>query len=186
MQFDSHGNLNGGIIKSNINDLKVNLVDSFNTSKTRERNFNSLLELIELLRSNNLLNGVTSIWIDGSFCTKKMDPRDIDLIILLKPYNECARTIEQNNEAIREFFIDKYLDIYIAYDSKCLADSNYVKQIMPDLKTDNPTYNEDDIEKILYENNQKIDHQMKYWMGQFGFDRKQRSKGLISLEGGSL
>ncbi|EGQ4428973.1 hypothetical protein EGV58_10190, partial [Staphylococcus pseudintermedius] len=88
MHFDSHGNLVGGIIQSNINVLKDELVDTFDTSNTRERNFKSLLELIELLKVNNLSNGIASLWIDGSFCTKKINPNDIDLVILLKPYNK--------------------------------------------------------------------------------------------------
>ncbi|WP_245392930.1 DUF6932 family protein [Staphylococcus coagulans] len=67
MHFDSHGNLVGGIIQSNINDLRANFVEAFDTSNTRERNFKSLLELIELMKGDNLSNGIASLWIDGSF-----------------------------------------------------------------------------------------------------------------------
>ncbi|ADV05394.1 hypothetical protein JL916_12335 [Staphylococcus pseudintermedius] len=186
MHFDSHGNLVGGIIQSNINVLKDELVDTFDTSNTRERNFKSLLELIELLKVNNLSNGIASLWIDGSFCTKKINPNDIDLVILLKPYNKSARTIDYNANKIRNLFLEKYLDIYIAYDSKYLHDDDYIKQVMTELKAEDSTFNKEEFLKALLQNRSDIDYQMKYWMGQFGFDRNRRSKGLISIEGESL
>lgn len=51
---------------------------------------------------------------------------------------------------------------------------------------DNSEYNEEEIKEKVVNSCDQIDYQMKYWMGQFGFDRNQRSKGLISIEGGSL
>lgn len=184
--FDDYGNLSGGIKQSNINDMRINLVDHFSTSKTRERNFNGFLELIKFLKSHNLQSGVSSIWIDGSFCTNKINPKDLDLIILLKPYNINARTIQDNSEYIRKTFIKNYLDIYMVYDSNCLLNSDYIEEIMPILKQSDLTYTEENIQEVLRENHRNIDYNMKYWMGQFGFDREQRSKGLIALEGGSL
>lgn len=184
--FDDYGNLNGGIIQSNINDMRINLVDHFSTSTTRKRNFNGFLELINFLKSNNLQSGVSSIWIDGSFCTNKINPNDIDLIILLKPYNINARTIQEHSDNIRSTFMEKHLDIYIVYDSNCLLNSNYIKEIMPTLKQSQLTYTEEAIREVLNENHREIDYHMKYWMGQFGFDREQRGKGLIALEGGDL
>lgn len=186
MHFDRHGNLEGGIIQSNMTDLKENLVDLFSTSTTRNRNFNSFLELISFLKSEGLLEGVSCIWVDGSFCTTKVDPNDIDLIILLKPYNKNAIIIDQNQQLIREMFIDKYLDIYMTYDSKFLQDRAYIEKVVQDLIVDNSEYNEEEIKGMVVNSCDKIDYQMKYWMGQFGFDRNQRSKGLISIEGGSL
>lgn len=186
MHFDRHGNLEGGIIQSNITDLKKNLVDFFSASTTRKRNFKSFLELINFIKREGLLDGVSCIWIDGSFCTTKVDPNDIDLIILLKPFNKSAIIIDENQQLIRKMFIDKYLDIYMTYDSKCLQDTVYIEKVVQDLKVDILDYNEEEIKEILVNNCDNIDYQMKYWMGQFGFDRDQRSKGLISIEGGSL
>lgn len=75
------------------------------------------------------------------------------------------------------------MDIYIAYDSKYLHDDDYIKQVMTELKAEDSTFNKEEFLKALLQNRSDIDYQMKYWMGQFGFDRNRRSKGLISIEG---
>lgn len=115
--FDEKGNLSGGVVTGfTLSDIKRDLVDSFDNSQTRMQLFQELRVFLKTL-NNNL---VTRIWIDGSFCTQKEHPRDIDLLIFLKP---LAQTFLYREELERQVIplIDKY----------CITDKDYIEDSSP-------------------------------------------------------
>ena len=113
MQFNVHGNLDGGVIdvreKSEIEDF---LVNSFRTSTTRYRNFESFCSFWNELDKNK----VTRVWIDGSFCSK-VNPNDIDCVVFIKPdFNNCEyfqSLLDKHGNLLA-----KYLDVYVCWDKR--------------------------------------------------------------------
>ncbi|WP_411842105.1 DUF6932 family protein [Salinicoccus sp. HZC-1] len=183
--FDGHGNISGGIIDSDLTTVNYELVKKFHNSTTRSRNYDSLLNFIELMKSKNVQDGISKLWIDGSFCTNKENPNDIDLVLLLKPFNESAKIIQHNSGALRTMFMDKHLDVFIAYDSS--IEDTYIEKVAKYFQQ-NGSKGEplDNIKDQIIQHIRMEDKQMKYWMGQFGFDRQQRNKAIISIPGGVL
>lgn len=115
--FDEKGNLLGGVVTGyTLSDIKRDLADSFDKSQTRKQLFQELRSFLKML--NNDL--VTRIWIDGSFCTQKENPRDIDVLIFLKP---SAQTVSYREELERQTtpLVDKY----------CITDKDYIEASSP-------------------------------------------------------
>lgn len=152
MQFNVHGNLDGGVIdvreKSEIEDF---LVNSFRTSTTRYRNFESFCSFWNELDKNK----VTRVSIDGSFCSNKVNPNDIDCVVFIKPdFNNCEyfqSLLDKHGNLLA-----KYLDVYVCWDKR------FVNQFSEDWNA--------------------IDYQETYWLGKFGFDRNHNPKGIIELD----
>ncbi|MBO1213758.1 hypothetical protein J3T78_04775 [Staphylococcus nepalensis] len=179
MQFDSNGNLNGGILNSTLKEVENHLVLNFPKSNTRKRNFNSLKKLIRLLQNEELIEGISKIWLDGSFCTTKTNPNDIDIVILTKPFQRQGDIIFNNGKLLREEFEALHLDLYF------LPDFNVSEKHISAIISNSDQINN---HKEFYEliRQYKLEYQAKYWMGQFGFDRLGNSKAIISIEGGGL
>lgn len=76
-----------------MSDIKRDLVDSFDKSQSRQQIFHELRLFLGAFDKEL----VTRIWIDGSFCTKKENPRD--LLILLKP---SLKTVQHREELERQ------------------------------------------------------------------------------------
>jgi hypothetical protein len=93
-------------------------------------------------------------WIDGSFTTKKENPNDIDVAILVE-YSD-----ELNEKA----------DILMKFTSKGYAKQNYSidSYIIPvyDIRDSRYIYTQEAVQ---------------YWKNWFSFDRNQRKKGFIQI-----
>ena len=63
-------------------DLEAKLVQSFSGSRTRRALLAGLKAFLIGLRSADL---AFEVWLDGSFCTDKLDPNDIDLVVFADP-----------------------------------------------------------------------------------------------------
>ncbi|HLG02636.1 MAG TPA: hypothetical protein VI731_03515 [Bacteroidia bacterium] len=83
LSFNSKGHLKpSGLIHSTIDEMKEILVDGFD-SETRLVHFQNFLKYSHELKQ--LLGGMKlTQWIDGSFVTKKLNPKDIDLVTFVK------------------------------------------------------------------------------------------------------
>ncbi|MFE4524756.1 DUF6932 family protein [Cytobacillus firmus] len=161
MEFNEHGNLNGGIIKGmSLDDVEEFFVKNFPNSNTRERNFKGFTEFIEVLKRDGVVQVLSKIWLDGSFLTNKEDPNDIDMVIYLNPHEdniEAIKDIMKNRTNIfhalgRQFHCDAYFSV----DDDLIPESNVADK-------------------------RHFDYQRKYWMGQFGFDREARNKGIVEI-----
>lgn len=157
--FNNRGNLTPGIIKNvSLDDFRDFFIDSdsFIDSITRERNYKGFTHFIEELKRNNIFDAFTKVWLDGSFVTNKLDPKDIDLVIFLDATNPATQRIMQNTHILRDVGVPCHCDPYFVVDYKTVPES--VPQIRGELEAN-----------------------QKYWMGQFCFDRNEDPKGIIEL-----
>ncbi len=72
--------LPAGIWPCTLNEIERKLADDFALSRTRESLFNGLTFYLRDLRALGLSG---RIWLDGSFVTGKIDPADVDAILLV-------------------------------------------------------------------------------------------------------
>ncbi|MBC2165070.1 hypothetical protein HCB26_00610 [Listeria booriae] len=172
LEFDKNGNIIGGIIPDvSINYVERFLVNSFPESETRKKifsNFKSFLS-IDFIKANS--NSISGILLDGSFCTNKTNPNDIDFLILLDASN--AEAINSSVAFLEDPMLGSLnhigksfdCDVYCAIDGRTLSKG-----------------------LIGTAFHQQADTMYKYWLGQFGFDRNSNHKGLIEVkfDGGEL
>lgn len=152
MKFNVHGNLGDGINSiKNKSEIETFLVDNFQNSTTRRRNFDSLCNFWNDLDKSR----VTKIWLDGSFCSSKINPNDIDCVVFIYPeYRnvDYFEALQNQHDELK----DRHLDVYVCWD-----------------KNFSPKFSEEW---------QEFDYQETYWLGKFGFDRNRFPKGIIEME----
>lgn len=180
-KFDGHGNYEAGIHEVDFQWVKQNLVDQFPSSQTRSNNLTGFMNFLDYLDSSKILpkKYVSSVWIDGSFVTNKLNPNDIDTIIFL---DVNASNLEQFNKKIGEY--SHILGLFYATMQQ-LGRENFHSHVF--LVIDPVTI----IAKLKdFPEVQKLygqfDYQKKYWMGQFTFDRDELPKGVFKIKGGDL
>lgn len=153
MQFNEHGNLEGGIIEvQDLSEIEQFLVNDFVTSSTRRRNFDSFCKFLKGLDKTK----VTRVWIDGSFCSSKVDPNDIDCVVFIEANLVNNEAYFNDIKVKHNQLKDDNLDVYTCWD-----------------KDSFPRYT-----AAWFE----LDHQESYWMGKFGFDRNRNNKGIIEIK----
>lgn len=153
MQFNSHGNLEGGIIESSsLLEIEEFLVTAFPNSRTRKRNLDSFKSFLDQLDTSK----IKRVWLDGSFCSTKIDPNDIDCVVFVDPLfgDYIDHLMDMHN-----LFKTQYLDVYAIPDKELID------------------FSLEGAERA-YRNS---DYQEKYWQGQFGFDRNREHKAIIEL-----
>lgn len=161
MEFDDHGNLFPGEYILTLEQFRNEFVEKeyFNDSITRKEinnNFESLIKEIEIL---DMLDGLTKIWIDGSFSTMKMNPKDIDVIFF---YDHTSRKKKQ-----LEFYLDM-CKFKMKKERKCHFNclTDYINVA---------DFNEN-------EGRAKLDTLTKKQLVRyFEYDRENRNKGYISI-----
>ena len=79
--FDRRGNLPPKCWEVTLDDIKEHLVDNFPYSTTRSSRFQCFLRFINELTTN--VKSCTRLLINGSFVTKKVNPYDVDFIIVI-------------------------------------------------------------------------------------------------------
>jgi len=91
--FDIRGYLDPvGKNSTDLESFKENLVDGIDGSKTRQKLYEGYVSYNEALKAL-LGNQRYSQWIDGSFVSNKINPRDIDLVNLID--HELVDNFEQ-------------------------------------------------------------------------------------------
>lgn len=109
--FDSKGNLKPyQPISSNVNNLKKFLIDGI-TSDSRKLNFEKYIKYSDDLKL--LVKKQLEQWINGSFVTTKINPKDIDLVTFLD--SETIRKLGSKLDPFRPpFSWERYgVDAYI-------------------------------------------------------------------------
>ncbi|WP_079515530.1 DUF6932 family protein [Rossellomorea marisflavi] len=156
-EFLPDGNLLPGIHEYNVEDFKKQFVEDFTESSSRERIYKDFCIWIEEL---NRVLPPAYMWLDGSYVTEKPNPNDMDIIVFYCPKviqikgEEVSKQIGYTvNEVSRRLNCDAYL---------CYTLENFSSQELARLP-DQMTIMD------------------KYWMGQFGFDRQRRPKGIVEL-----
>lgn len=169
MQFDEFGNTSPGINKISIEDFEDHFVKGFQNSKTRHRNLEGLISYLSLPFFKTSSNMFTRIWLDGSFCTSKNDPNDIDGILFINPFISGSSLQIANN------FMNYFNNVVKNQGNAFFSDLYVVIDIDELPKPDGSDEN-------YYAFYREMDYQFKYWMGQFCFDRSRNPKGIFELD----
>lgn len=152
MQFNLNGYLDPGIHNADLSDIEEHLVKGFSTSITRPRIIDGYKRHRAELQA---LNVEFEQFVDGSFVSTKNDPGDIDLVCFAD-----AQAVDQlsteNKQKLRTLVLGPetkqthYCDAYFC----------------PTVPEHHPNYAQTRTSR-------------KYWMGEFGFDRLDRPKGIV-------
>jgi hypothetical protein len=102
--------------------LKTIFVDEFQESKTRKIIFEGLEAFLTNL--SNFIDASFDLWVDGSFVTNKLNPNDIDVVLIIDAFilAQKGKEIEilfKSNTAKLEYLVDAYtIAKYDELDSK--------------------------------------------------------------------
>jgi hypothetical protein len=112
LQFDLQGNVQpSDVISFGWKDFYQMFVLDFENSETRKKLYGNFIGFIE--RIQHEITDDFIIWVDGSFISKKLNPRDVDALFLLD-YRSCEykKSVLDNQYFIKEFKYSKGLDLY--------------------------------------------------------------------------
>ncbi|NCC53792.1 MAG: hypothetical protein EOM20_21660 [Spartobacteria bacterium] len=155
MTFNDNGYLDAGIYDMEIDEMEGSFVDAFPASNTRSGVFSGYRRHHADLISVGL---EVEEMIDGSFISTKNDPGDIDFVCFVNAH-ELDRLPQEKKELFHNLVSGKKTrDAYL-----CDA---YFCPIVPE---DDPLF-------------PKLRAQRKYWMGEFGYDRLDRPKGIVRVQ----
>lgn len=163
MRFDSNGNLIGGIIDCNILELKELLVDNVANVSHRNKLYNQFINMFNDEIIKGFLNCLTKIYIDGSFCTNKEYPGDIDIIALIDLQNQNGFNLSSNEDLQKQ--LRSYIKKVYNVDFLCTPDSSTLDQKIEQ-------YDE------IYD---YLRHQENGWIKFFSTDRNENKKALVKL-----
>lgn len=144
--------LGAGFHPVNLESLKELCVAPFSSSDTREDIMSGLESLLAILRDSDITG---ELWIDGSFLTSKIDPKDVDIVLRLEP-NFIDEASDEQVQTI-DWFGDNRSEDY-----RC---DSYVFIEYPkghDLEGEG-------------------EWDRAYWIRQFGFSRREDHKGITVL-----
>ena len=157
LKFDSKGHLKPyEPIVCDVKDLKIHFVDAF-TSVTRSINYTKYVKYSDDLKA--LLGGVEiTQWINGSFVTKKINPKDIDFINFID-----HDLIQKFGEKLHPFRPENSWDIY--------GVDAYILEVYPSDSKDFVKFTQSD---------------RAYWYSQFDKTRRNRNgirhpKGFLEI-----
>lgn len=156
-EFLENGNLNPGIHLYKVTEFEEQFVLGFGNSESRKDIYEKFVtwmrQLIAVLPPDYA-------WLDGSYLTMKTNPNDLDLVV----FYQVTRVQDAGPEVVSEILrlieeVSRTLrcDAYFCY----LFDGFSPEQ--------------------LAEVPQQYRTSRTYWMGQFGFDRGEKPKGIVQL-----
>ena len=158
LEFDEMGNGKPyTFISLTYTECEEILVNQFPSSITRKSNWKNFLEFHKDIENVSKYN--VKHWIDGSFVTKKLNPKDIDVVSFVRPENLTT--------ALQQFDMQRS-------DPKGYVQSKYNidNYIIVDLTVSHPYYD-------------KMQEQIKYWSTFFSTDRNNNPKAIVRLENGT-
>ena len=124
-------------------------VDRFPASLSRARLLQSLNEVADMINATGIHG---DIWIDGSFVTEKLNPDDVDLILIITA--QQLRSFDATQRTFFNWF--RTTSLYNQY------------------RIDNYTLVRDD--SVV-----ETEYFYAYWLRQFGFSRGDEMKGLAVI-----
>ncbi len=135
-------------------ELKRICDDEFPLSKARAEITIGLEVMIARLEENGI---VGTLWVNGSFLTKKINPKDVDLLLVINDEDHSKLSSTQH----------KVIDWFESKDRKASHYcDNYVSVEYP------PSHPKHPIWEWL----------RAYWIRQFGFSRGEDMKGIASIK----
>lgn len=151
LAFNANGYLESGFYDMDLETFKHHFVDAFPESTTRTKLFDNFQRYI--YRFSDKVFPYFELWIDGSFITNKMNPKDLDFVTFIDQKVYDARgdkvmdkfwSFSLESQKLDAFIIKKYVETDINY-------SNFLKV-------------------------------KQYYFDLFSEDRKGVSKGIVQLK----
>ncbi len=155
IQFDEKGNAKPyGLTKLTYEECREYFVDAFPDSETRDKNWEQFLEFHKDIEDVSKFS--VKHWIDGSFVTNKLSPKDIDVVSFVRPENLtlALQQFDMNKSDPKGYVKNKY---------------NIDNYIVVDCSSSHPYYG-------------KMKQQREYWLKFFSTDRNDDPKSLIEVE----
>ena len=153
--FNELGYLPSGFHNKEPAEIKSAFVDNFPNSSSRKEIFEGYLKFCKTLMALGIKNFVQ--WLDGSFCTSKENPNDIDVVTFLD-YDKLNALPSENQKLLMDIALNPYSKELFKCDS-------YVVLVYPKGHNDYQQY----LTKRMY------------WRGVWGFDRYDKPKGIIRV-----
>lgn len=135
-------------------ELRTRCVAAFPFSKTRSHVMDGLERFVDMLRAEGI---VGDLWVDGSFVTQKLDPEDVDGVLVVQ-----SSFYEHGTEA-QQALID--LVAFADFKSDYFFDAFVLWQYAPD----------DELHA-------HGEWERAYWIRQFGFSRGVDKKGMALVQ----
>lgn len=155
MHFNSDGYLPAGLHQSDLSEMKVHLVDGFPHSIRRPVVFDGYRRHTADLQT---IDVSISQFVGGSFVSAKDDPSDVDLLGM----GDQAAV-----DALAPADRSRLFQLFQGPGSKATHECDaYFLASFPDTDPAFPHFRT----------------QRKYWMGEFGFDRLDKPKGILKVE----
>lgn len=155
MNFNSDGYLEAGLHDMEIDEIVEHFVTAFPTSNTR-------LSIIDGYKKHSAEVAALGLscteLLDGSFASNKADPGDIDMVgfMDLAAVDALDAVAQAKLKALFSGKVTRGTHLCDAY-------------FVPTVPEDHPAYDQ-------------LRTQRKYWMGEFGYDREDRPKGIIRTQ----
>lgn len=177
--FDSRGNLPPKCWEVTLDDIKENLVDNFPYSTTRLSRFQCLSRFKNELTTN--VKSCTRLLINGSFVTKKVNPYDVDFIIVIdstkltrREDNYLNSLISIKNQLRAEY--DNYKEMYL---NGLIPKERLYRLGLFNYGCDFFRLDKLDNNHPLYQN--YLDDK-NYWINWWSHDRYNNPKGFLDLK----
>jgi hypothetical protein len=152
MDFNADGYIAPGFHDLDADALEEHFVTAFPASSTRAGIFSGFTKHVDEV---SFLGPAFMEFLDGSFTSNKNDPGDIDLVGFADMYEVDALAPEQQAK-LKALFAGPATKLTHSCDAYFLATVN----------ENHPHFN-------------MFRAQRKYWMGEFGYDREDRPKGIV-------
>jgi hypothetical protein len=150
LKFNDQGLLvPAGPILTDLEVIKRHFVDGFPKSRTRARLFGNFERYISQFQSE--VFPWFEVWVDGSFVTRKDNPKDVDVVILLD-YRVYSVKI-------------KYLDIFFSFSLEKEGIDAYIVPVFPE--------GHDSFEEFI--------HESGLWHLRFTENRREGRKGYLKM-----
>ena len=146
--------LEPGLHVMTLEDLESISVNCFPVSSIRSYFMNNLRTLLALLARAKV---VGEIWVDGSYLTKKIDPEDVDVVFRF-PASEFEQASLAKKSSINWILHEDRRD-----DLRCHIYAFF------EYSPSDPLYS-------------RTQERYRYWLDQFGTDRKGSSKGIAVIQ----
>ena len=157
VDFEANGMLPGGLHEYSFEQFLQQFVDGFPTSQRRKEIATALCTFAKEIFTYGI---PFEFWIDGSYVTTKINPNDADVVLFLQ-YSTLSKIYHVVNSIRAKYY--PLLDVYFS----CAASPENQQVLSPK-----------DFLDVVNDRN--------YWRGQFGFDRADRSKGIVKIDCQSL
>lgn len=155
MNFNTDGYLEAGLHDMELDGIVEHFVTAFPTSNTRTNIIDGYKKHCQELAD---LGVACTEFLDGSFASNKSDPGDIDMVGFMD-LDAVDALSPADQIKLKALFSGKATRV------THMCDAYFV----PTVPVHHPDFD-------------RLRAQRKYWMGEFGYDREDRPKGMIRTE----